>query len=273
LDNFDSLRALASRTREQALRMVHRANASHIGSCLSMTDLLAVLYGRTLQLDPARPRDPERDRFILGKGHGAAAVYALLAEQGFFPAEWLETYGQDGTRLAGHLAHHGVPGVEVSSGSLGHGLSIGCGMALAGQRAGQRYRVFVLLSDGECDEGSIWEAALFAPHHRLENLVAIVDYNKIQSFGTVRQVLDLEPLADKWAAFGWAVREIDGHNYEQIVAAFDQLPAQAGRPTLILAHTVKGKGVSYMEHALPWHYRSPNVEQLSQALAEVGASR
>jgi transketolase len=237
-----------------------------------MIDVLAVLYSGILRVDPSRPDWPDRDRFLLSKGHAAAAAYAVLAERGFFPVRWLETYCEDGTRLAGHITHHGVPGVDASTGSLGHGLSIGCGMALAGHREGRPYRVFVALSDGECDEGSTWEAALFAPHHGLDNLVAIVDYNKIQSFGTVKDVLDLEPLADKWKAFRWAVREIDGHDLGQIEDALARVPAVPGRPTAIIAHTVKGKGVSFMENQLAWHYRSPSAGELAQALAELEAS-
>jgi transketolase len=251
--------------------MVHASGASHVGSCLSAADILAVLYGRVLRISPARPDSPDRDRFLLSKGHAGAAVYAALAESGFFPWEWLETYCQNGSRLAGHLST-GVPGVEISSGSLGHGLPLACGMALAGKRDGFSYRVIAMLSDGECDEGSTWEAALFAPHHRLDNLVAIVDYNKIQSFGTVEEVLDLAPLADKWRAFRWAVREIDGHDHQQIAAALMQVPFEPERPSIIIAHTVKGKGVSFMENQLSWHYRSPNKEQLAQALAELGES-
>jgi transketolase len=263
-------RELARQIRADALRMVHRANASHIGTCLSMADLLAVLYGDAMRVDPARPDWPDRDRFVLSKGHGAAAIYAALAARGFFPADWLDTYCADGTRLAGHISHFGVPGVEFSSGSLGHGLSLACGLALAGRRDGRPYRVFALLSDGECDEGSIWEAALFAPYHRLDNLVAVVDYNKIQSFGSVKEVLDLEPFADKWRAFGWAVREVDGHDLAQVKDTLAAVPFEPGRPSLVLAHTVKGKGVSFMEDRLAWHYQSPSGEQLARALEELG---
>jgi transketolase len=261
---------LATRIRTDALLMVHRAQASHIGSCLSMADLLAVLYASILRVDPAQPDWLGRDRFILSKGHGAAAVYSVLAERGFFKKEWLDTYCQNGSPLTGHINHQGVPGVEVSSGSLGHGLSIGCGMALAGKREARPYRVFVLLSDGECDEGSTWEAALFAPHHRLDNLVAIVDYNKIQSLGTVKEVLDLEPLVDKWRAFRWAVKEVDGHHHAQIEAALNRVPFEPGKPSCLIAHTVKGKGVSFMENQLLWHYRSPNQDELAMALTELG---
>jgi transketolase len=249
--------------------MVHRANASHIGSCLSMADLLAVLYGSVLRIDPANPTALDRDRFLLSKGHAAAAVYACLAAKGFFPENWLETYCADGSRLSGHLTHHEVPGVEVSTGSLGHAFSIACGIALAGKRQSRPYRVFVLLSDGECDEGSNWEAAMFAPNHLLDNLVTIVDYNKIQSFGAVKSVLDLEPFADKWRSFGWEVREIDGHDHGQIHVALTLGPVEPGRPIVVLAHTTKGKGVPFMENRLEWHYRSPDAQQLDQALEEV----
>jgi len=261
---------LAIAVRAHALRMVHQANASHIGTCLSMADLLAVLYGGIMRIDPKRPTWPERDRFILSKGHGAAAVYAVLAERGFFSTNKLATYCQDGSPLVGHISHHSVPGVEVSSGSLGHGLPIGCGMALAAQRDGQPYRVFVLMSDGECDEGSTWEAALFAPHHRLDNLTAIIDYNGIQSFGAVKEVLDLDPLAEKWRAFGWSVREVDGHNLNSIADALSDVPFELARPSCLIAHTIKGKGISFMENELAWHYKSPSREQLTQALAELG---
>lgn len=268
MNTYQETRKLAQQIRSQTLKMVHRANASHVGSCLSIADLLAVLYGQILKIDPANPNLPERDRFILSKGHATAILYAVLAERGFFPLELLETYCQDGSLLTGHVSHE-VPGVEVSTGSLGHGLPIGCGMALAAKRDGESHRVFVLLSDGELDEGSNWEAILFAGHHLLDNLVAIVDYNKIQSFGNVKEVLDLEPLADKWQAFNWAVREIDGHNLEEIAHCFSQVPFEVGKPNIVIAHTIKGKGISFMENQLAWHYKSPNAEQLSQALTEL----
>ena len=249
--------------------MTHRAKASHVGSSLSTVELLAVLYGRILRVDPERPDWPERDRFILSKGHGCAAYYAILAETGFFPLEWLETFYQNGSRLAGHATHTQVPGIEISTGSLGHGLSVATGMALAAKRDHRLYRVYCLLSDGECDEGSTWEPILFAPQHRLDNLVAIVDYNKIQSLGTVKEVMDLDPFADKWQAFGWAVREIDGHNLAEIEEVLCQVPYEPGKPSCIIAHTVKGKGISFMENELLWHYRSPQGEEYEAALAEL----
>jgi transketolase len=262
------LKQLAKQIRLLALQMVHQANASHIGGCLSMADLLAVLYGKILKVDSANPDWVDRDRFILSKGHGAAILYAVLAERGFFPKEWLDTYCQDGYNLTGHVSHY-LPGIEASTGSLGHGLPIGCGIALAGKREHKSYRVFVMLSDGELDEGSNWESILFAPQHQLDNLVVIVDYNKIQSFGTVQEVLELEPLTAKFQAFRWSVREIDGHDLQQIEEALSGIPFETGKPSCIIAHTVKGKGVSFMENKLAWHYKSPNVEQLAQAIAEI----
>jgi len=269
---FRDAHILARAVRRCALEMVHRAKASHIGSALSAADILAVLYAEILRVDPARPDWPQRDRFILSKGHAAAALYAVLAQRSFFPRDWLHTYCADGGRLAGHVTSRGVPGVEVSTGSLGHGLPIGCGMALAGLRSGEPWRVFVLLSDGECDEGSTWEAALFAAHHGLQNLVAIIDYNKIQSFGAVDDVLRLEPLEAKWQAFGWAVRQCDGHDHGQLCHWLGLVPWEPGKPSVLLAHTVKGKGVSFMENQLAWHYRSPNGAELAAALAELEAA-
>jgi transketolase len=262
--------SFAQRIRVQTIRMIHRAKSSHIGSALSMADLLAVLYTRILRVDPNHPDWPERDRFVLSKGHACAALYVVLAERGFFPAAWLDDFYQDGAHLAGHATHAGVPGVEVSTGSLGHGLPIACGMALAGKRDWKASRVFALLSDGECDEGSTWEAALFAPHHQLDNLIVIVDYNKIQSLGTVKEVLDLEPFAAKWRAFGWAVREINGHNIEQIEKVLSDVSPEPGKPTCVIAHTVKGKGVSFMEDKLLWHYRTPDRDEMARALTELG---
>ena len=268
-NDLNSIADLAKRVRKQALVMTSRANASHIGSSLSSVDILAMLYGKVMRYDPARPDWPERDRFILSKGHACSALYAMLAECDFFGREWLDTYCQDGARLAGHVTHTGVPGVEVSTGSLGHGLSLGAGMALALKRDDKPQRVYVVISDGECDEGSVWEAALFAPHHKLDNLTVIVDYNKIQSLGRVKDVIDLDPLAEKWRAFGWGAVELNGHDLEALDQAFTALPLSPGRPSCIVAHTVKGKGVSYMEDKLKWHYSAPKGDELTQALAEV----
>jgi transketolase len=261
---------LALRIRRHVVLMTNRADASHIGGSLSMADMLAVLYGQVMRFDPERPDWPDRDRFILSQGHGCAALYAALAECGFFPLEWLDTYHMDGARLAGHATHKGTPGVELSTGSLGHGLPVGCGMALAAKRDGDAHRVFVMLSDGECDEGSNWEAALFAPNHELDNLVVTVDYNKIQSLGHVDEVLDLDPLAEKWEAFGWATRELDGHDLGSLKDTLAQVPFEPGKPSCIVAHTIKGKGVSFMEGKLQYHYTPARGEELEAALTELG---
>jgi transketolase len=270
-DQFQDCRELALRIRRHVVRMTHRARSSHVGTSLSMADVLAVLYGGILRISPSNPDWPDRDRFILSKGHGAAAAYAALAERGFFPVSELDTYYQDGSALAGHITHTGVPGVEASTGSLGHGLGIACGMALVGKRDARPYRVWALLSDGECDEGSVWEAVLFAAHQRLDNLFAVIDYNKIQSLGRIEEVIRLEPFAEKWRAFGWAVREINGHDLAEIAAALTRVPFEAGRPSSVIAHTVKGKGVSFMEDKLLWHYRPPDEQEMRRALAELAA--
>ena len=265
---MDSLQ-LARQIRRLSLQMVARARASHIASALSIADIVAVLYGGALRVDPQEPHAPERDRFILSKGHACVAVYAALASRGFFPLDRLDTYGQDHSPLMNHISHH-VPGVEFSTGSLGHGLPFGVGKALAAKRHGAAWRTVVLLSDGEMDEGSNWEALLFAAHHRLDNLIAIVDYNKYQSLTTVAATLALEPLAQKIRAFGWWVREVDGHDHTALLAAWKAAAQHRRQPTLLIAHTTKGKGVSYMENAVAWHYRSPDERQLAQALAELG---
>src|SRR6266852_3568481 len=249
-------RALALRIRRHAVQMTHFGKSSHLGAVLSMADMVAVLYGTVMSKRPDQPKWPDRDRFILSKGHAGAGVYAALAETGFFSVERLRSHCANGSVLCGHLSHLGVPGVEFSTGSLGHGLPVAVGMALAAKRDGQTHRVFVLLSDGECDEGSNWEAILFAAHHRLSNLVAIIDYNKLQSLASVSQTLGLEPFADKWKAFGWNVSEVDGHDHEALVRSLSIQAEPSGAPTCVIAHTVKGKGVSFMENTVLWHYRS-----------------
>jgi transketolase len=263
-------RELARRIRVHALHMVARARASHIGSAFSVADVLAVLYGRVIKVDPARPDWAERDRLILSKGHAATALYAVLAECGFFPLAWLDGFCQDGSPLSGHVACHGVPGVEVSTGSLGHGLSIACGMALAAKGCPRGRRIFAILSDGELNEGAVWEAAMFAAHHKLGNLAAIVDCNGIQSFGRTTEVLDTEPVSEKWRAWGWRVVEIDGHDHGSILNALSGAMSGDGRPLVVVARTVKGKGVGFMENSLEWHYRSPDESVLREALAELG---
>lgn len=256
--------------------MVHRVNSSHIGCCLSIADILSVLYGKVLRVSPSTFAHPNRDRFILSKGHAAAIYYAVLAHAGFFDVEELETYYRNGSHLAGHATSHGVPGVECSTGSLGHGLSIGCGLALAqatkhAQNSTEEEdcpSTFVLLGDGECNEGSVWEAISFAAHKRLTNLIAIVDCNGIQSLGSCDEVQDMSPLKSRWEAFGWDVLECNGHAHEDLIQNFMHA-RQRRSPVCILAATIKGKGVSFMENKLAWHYKSPNAEQLEIALQEV----
>lgn len=260
--------ALATRMRISALQMVYRAKASHIGSVLSICDIVAVLYGHVLRVDPTQPKAPGRDRFILSKGHACVAVYAALAERGFIAFDDLLAYGQDHAVLMNHISHK-VSGVEFSTGSLGHGLPFGSGKAVAAKRLKATWKTYVLLSDGELGEGSNWEAMMFAAHHGLDNLVAIIDYNKLQSLTTVDKTLRIEPLADKFAAFGWSVREVDGHDHVALSTMLGSAPWTPDKPSVLIAHTTKGKGVSYMEDKVEWHYRTPNAEQLAQALNEL----
>ena len=265
-------RELATRIRERCLRMTHRGKSGHVGSMLSMADLLAVLYTSILRVDPKDPDWPERDRFILSKGHGGGAVYATLTDLGFFPEEWLQGYYRDKGKLSGHISHH-VPGVEFSTGSLGHGLPVAVGMALAARYRQQKHRIVCLMSDGDCNEGSTWEAIMFAAQHQFDNLTVVVDYNRVQALGHMENVIEMEPFADKLRTFGWAVRSIDGHNYAQIEAALKTLPIEKGKPSWVLARTVKGKGVSWMENPVSCHYGSVNDEQLAAALKELGVAR
>lgn len=267
---------LARRIRRHAVEMTHLGKSSHVGSVLSMADIIAVLYGQVMRVEPANPHWASRDRFILSKGHAGAGIYAALAECGFFPMEKLRTHYQDGSDLSGHVSHKGIPGVEFSTGSLGHGLPVAAGMAKAGQLDGASHRVFVVLSDGECDEGSNWEAVLFAAHHKLNNLVVIVDSNKIQSLAPVAETLALEPFADKWLSFGWDVCEVDGHDHEALLSALSVRSGFETRPLCVLAHTTKGKGVSFMENSVLWHYRTPQGDEYASAcreLDEVGGNK
>ncbi len=268
-------RLLAWLIRRHGLEMTHLSKGSHIGSVFSMAEIIAVLYARVLRVDPGNPGDPGRDRFILSKGHAGAAVYAALAERGFFDVEELSTHYANGSRLSGHVSHKGVPGVEFSTGSLGHGLPVAVGMALAGKLQTASWRTWVVLGDGECDEGSVWEAALQAHHYRLENLIAVIDHNKMQSLDDCENTIALEPFGDKWRAFGWRVIEVDGHDTDALESAFRQAGAGAGtgRPAVVIAHTVKGKGVSFMEHNILWHYRTPQGDEYDAALKELEAAR
>ncbi len=264
-------RTMAARIRRHAVDMTHLGKSSHVGSILSMADIMAVLYGAVLQVDPSQPKHPARDRFLLSKGHAGAGVYAALAERGFFDPSLLRQHYQNGSIFSGHVSHKGVPGVEFSTGSLGHGLGVGAGMALSAKRRGTGARVDVVMSDGECDEGSNWEAVLFASHHKLGNLTATVDYNKIQSLNPVSETLALEPFADKWQAFGWHVQEVDGHDHTALHAAYTTARALPDQPSVVIAHTIKGKGVSFMENSVLWHYRTPQGEEYAAACKELEA--
>jgi len=268
-------KTLAWLIRRNGLEMTHLSRGSHIGSVLSVAEIIAVLYARVLNVDPKEPKKPDRDRLILSKGHAGSAVYAALAETGFFPVEQLKTHYANGSILSGHVSHKGVPGVEVSTGSLGHGLSVGAGMALGAKMDGAQWRTYVVLGDGECDEGSVWEAALQAAQYKLDRLIAVVDYNHMQSLATVDETLRLEPFEQKWKDFGWNAVSVDGHDTDALLKAFDWAKENAGsrKPSVILAHTVKGKGISFMENNILWHYRTPQGEEYDAALKELEAIR
>lgn len=247
-----------------------QGGGGHIPASLSLVEILAVLYYKILKLDPKNPKSPKRDRFILSKGHAGVALYAVLADKGFFPKSELKKFGRKGSILGGHPDMYKVPGVEASTGSLGHGFPFGAGIALAAKIAKDNYRVFVILGDGECQEGSVWEAAMFCPQQKLDNLVAIIDYNKLQAMDRLEAIVGVEPLADKWRSFGWAVKEADGHNLKGLEDIFNQVPFVKGKPNLIIAHTVKGKGVSFMENVPIWHYRLPNPDEWKIVCKELG---
>ena len=259
----------AREIRKKAITMVYNANSAHLGSIMSAIDILTVLYFKTMRINPNEPLDDKRDRFILSKGHAVAGLYATLSLRGYFDEEVLGGYCQDGSELAGHSTIGCVPGVEASTGSLGHGLPMAVGMALAGKRDKKDHRVFCLMSDGECQEGSNWEAALFASHHKLDNLVAIIDYNKIQALGRTNEVLNLEPFVEKWKDFGWGVKEVDGHNLEEIEQSLSKIPFTENKPNLLIAHTVKGKGISFLEDTLLSHYKKLSKEEYEKVIKEL----
>jgi transketolase len=260
---------LAAKCRATAVQMSHNAGAAHLASSLSCIDIVATLYHSVLKLDPANPKWPDRDRFILSKGHAATALYAALVYKGFLQESALATYGKAHSLLEEHPSPK-LPGVETATGSLGHGLSCGIGMALAARITKRDYRTYVLMSDGECNEGSVWEAALFASANRLSNLCAFIDFNKWQATGRSREVMGLDPLADKFKTFGWNVHEIDGHDHAQILKAVDDAKEPRQQPTMVVAHTVKGKGISFMEDDNNWHYRIPTEKEVQLAKAELG---
>lgn len=268
-------RVLAWLIRRHGLEMTHLSRGSHIGAIFSVAEIMAVLYTGVLNVCPDDPQMPDRDRLILSKGHAGASVYAALAERGFFPVEELKTHYQNGSRLSGHVSHKGIPGVEFSTGSLGHGLAVAAGMALGAKLDKAPWRTYVVMGDGECDEGSVWEAALQAHQYKLDNLIAVVDHNHMQSLDFCEKTIALEPFADKWRDFGWHVQVVDGHDVDALRAAFSEAQSQlgSGRPSVIIAETVKGKGVSFMENDILWHYRTPQGEEYDAALAELEAQR
>jgi len=264
---IDSL-VLAREIRRLSLKMVYAAKASHIGGALSMVDILAVLYNEFLNIDPSNPDNPDRDRFLLSKGHTCTGLYATLALKGFFPVKDLDKYAKDGSKFISHTSHY-IPGIEISAGSLGHALPVCCGLALAAKRKKKYWKTYCLISDGELDEGSNWESILMAPQLKLDNLILIVDYNKIQSLGSVKDVIDLNPLSEKFLAFRWETFEVDGHDHQALKNVFANVQESNAKPKVIIAHTIKGKGVSFMEDKLLWHYRSPNEDQFNDAIKEL----
>lgn len=265
-------RELAWKIRRHVLEMTHAGHASHVASALSAVDIIAVLYAKILTYDCFDPLMPERDRFILSKGHAGAAVYAALAEVGFFPVENLKKYYMNGSVFSGHVSHKGVPGIEFSTGSLGHGIAMACGTALAARQAKKPYRVYVVTGDGECNEGVVWETALVANQYALSNFTVIVDRNGMQAMGDCEKLMKMEPLAEKWRSFGWNVLDVlDGHDHGQLHEALKE--SAKDKPTCIIAHTIKGKGISFMERNILWHYRDPQGEFYERAIAELEAGR
>jgi transketolase len=267
--SIPALEAMARQLRRDVISMIATAGSGHPGGSLSAADIVTALYFNVMRHDPKNPQWPERDRFVLSKGHAAPILYAALAECGYFPVEELSTLRKLGSRLQGHTDRTLTPGVEMSAGSLGQGLSYGIGMALSGRLDRKDYRVYVLIGDGECDEGQVWEAAMFAPHHKMDNITAIIDHNDLQLDGRVCDIMGLEPLTDKWRAFNWNVLEINGHDMKQILQALKKAGEIKEKPTVIIAHTIKGKGVSFMEGNVDFHGKAPSPQETEQALKEL----
>ena len=267
-EKLANLRVKAKEIRRDDLIAIHRAGSGHPGGSLSMVEILVSLFYGKLRHDPKNPQWPDRDRLVLSKGHGCPGLYTVLAHRGYFPKEQLWTLRKLDSPLQGH-PHRGLPGIEASSGSLGQGFAIANGMALAGKLDRASYRVYAILGDGECQEGAVWETAMSAAHYKLDNFCAIVDANGVQQNGPVRQLMGIEPLPEKWRSFGWHAMEANGHRLKELFQALDEAEATKGRPTVIVARTVKGKGVSFMEGKPEWHGKAPNAEQLEQALKEI----
>ncbi|MGM9551548.1 MAG: transketolase [Clostridia bacterium] len=270
--NKNEIALHAYKARKHALTGIYNAQSGHPGGSLSICDILSVLYFEVMNVDPKNPKMADRDRFVLSKGHCAPALYATLAEKGFFPVEDVHTLRRTDSYIQGHPDMKGIPGIDMSTGSLGQGISAANGMALAGKLADKDYRVYTILGDGELEEGQVWEAAMFAAHYKLDNLTAFVDYNGLQIDGKITDVMNSEPIDDKFRAFGWNVIVIDAHNYDAILDAINEAKETKGKPTMILAKSVKGKGVSFMENNPAWHGAAPNKEQFEQAIAELDAT-
>lgn len=268
MEKVKFLKRKAIETRIELLKMIYTAKTGHTGGALSSTDILVALHYEIMKLDPQNPKWAERDKFILSKGHSVEGYYVILADLGFFPKEELCTFSKFESRLIGHPTVK-VPGIEMNTGALGHGLSAAIGMAMAAKMDEKDNKVYVLMGDGEQAEGSVWEASMSAGHYGLDNLVAVIDRNRLQISGNTEKVMKLDSLKDKWSSFGWEVREVDGNNMEELVATFKAAPFAKGKPSLVIANTVKGKGVSYMENVAKWHHGVPTPEQLEQALAEL----
>jgi len=267
--DIKKLEDIARRIRRSIVQTLSSAGAGHTGGSLSVVDILTVLYFHELRIDPENPRWEERDRLILSKGHASCALYCTLAQRGFFSSELLNTFDRTGGCLQGHPDMHKTPGVDMSTGSLGQGLSVGVGMAVGARLLKKDFRVFVILGDGEVQEGQVWEAAMYAGYHKLDNLVAIIDYNKLQLAGRIKESLDIEPLRQKFEAFNWNVEEVDGHKFSELIQVFERVRNHKGRPTVIIAHTIKGKGISFAEDKVEWHVRVPKGDEINKALEEL----
>ncbi|QEP42782.1 transketolase [Ectothiorhodospiraceae bacterium BW-2] len=268
---YDQLKQIACVLRKQIIENSHKSHTPHLGSCLSCVDILVALYFSKLRINPSKATDPLRDRCILSKGHGAPALFHVLAKRGYYHSDCLNDYGKDGGLFAEHPpTPDKLPGIEAATGSLGHGLPIGLGIALAARMQKREYNVYVVLGDGECNEGSIWEAAMLAAGQKVSNLCVIVDFNKWQATGRSQEILSLDPMIDKWRAFGWESVEVDGHNYSELLFELDRFTSKKEKPTAIIAHTTKGKGVSFMEDDNNWHYRIPTAEEVLLAQDELG---
>lgn len=270
MEEIKSLQVKAEEVRKRLLEIIYSAKAGHTGGSLSSADVLTALYFHVMRVDPSNPEWPDRDRFIMSKGHSVEALYSVLSKIGFVPDALLDTYGKCSTKLYGHPTRK-VPGIELNSGALGHGLPVGVGMAIAAKMDKKAYRTFVLMGDGEQGEGSIYEAAMAGSHYKLDNLIAIIDRNGLQISGKTEDVMSLEPMRERWEAFGWDVHEVDGNDMADLLNVFADLEKIQGKPHLVIMHTIKGKGVSYMENVAKWHHGVPTAEEYEQAMKEIEA--